>query len=373
MNTPSDQNAGLTKAVYLLDPHRPFKGKDGNLYTTREEIAECLEKNFEHYKNDLLNPNAPFYLFFEARGYKKEADKFRSLFKTLQKEAALNTIILFLQGDVLIIGDYKISKIEELLQLDKATNKKVINDLENANSKVSLWFNRDASFNERVLEIISKDFDKIIPLFSFALYNYHDKKLNIYQTIEKALPIIKSKTDKDEKLLDIVEYILDIVEYITISIELYFIYQIISGIAPTVFLKKFMEFVEKNKGTFPEFFKELTSLLDEDFFGPIKNDINQDEGDDKVLKDFIDTYNDTISTLIKINPQMPYGERYKKEKALIDSQTKLIEERIETEKREKVEIVEKEYANLLTRKKLVYRKGTAKDKYNRKIIYSFVF
>lgn len=137
---PRDQTAGLTKAIYLLDPDRPFRGVDGRSYATRDELADCLERSFDHYEKELQSASAPFYLFLEARGYKEEADKFRKLFKTASSRAALNTLILFLQGEeALVIGDYRIQKPEELSSVDSRTRARLVKDLADPDSKLSIW------------------------------------------------------------------------------------------------------------------------------------------------------------------------------------------------------------------------------------------
>lgn len=137
---PRDQTAGLTKAIYVLDPDRPFKGINGGFCSTKEEIADCLERNFSHYERDLQNSSSPLYLFLEARGYKEDADKFRRLFKTASPKAALNTLILFLQGkDTFVIGTYRILKPKELPTVDTETKIKLIRDLADLESKLSIW------------------------------------------------------------------------------------------------------------------------------------------------------------------------------------------------------------------------------------------
>lgn len=140
---PMDRRAGVTKAMYVLDPEMPFKGVDGSPCSGPEEIAECLERNFGHYENELKNPNAPLYLFFEARGYKQQADKFRNLFKstkTTPPQAALNILILSLEGgDVLRVGSYRFREPREILTADAATQAQLARDLADPYSKLSLW------------------------------------------------------------------------------------------------------------------------------------------------------------------------------------------------------------------------------------------
>ena len=155
---PKDRTAGLTKAIYILDQDRPFKGADKTKLRSQEEIANYFEENFGHYQNDLKNPNASFYIFLEARNYKPKADEYRNYFKTYNPELALNTLILTLQGaDKYIIGKYTIYQPDELLKPDDATKAKIIQDLSNTNSKLSLWIagfkNLEPSINKwRVLK-----------------------------------------------------------------------------------------------------------------------------------------------------------------------------------------------------------------------------
>jgi|CXWL01.1.fsa_nt_gi uncharacterized protein YgiM (DUF1202 family) len=137
---PKDRAAGLTKAIYILDQDRPFKGADKTKLRSQEEIANYFEENFGHYQSDLKNPNAPFYIFLEARNYKPKADEYRNYFKTYNSELALNTLILTLQGtDKYIIGKYTIYQPDELLKLPDDKKAKIIQDLSNTNSKLSLW------------------------------------------------------------------------------------------------------------------------------------------------------------------------------------------------------------------------------------------
>jgi len=155
---PKDRTAGLTKAIYILDQDRPFKGADKTKLRSQEEIANYFEENFGHYQNDLKNPNASFYIFLEARNYKPKADEYRNYFKTYNPELALNTLILTLQGaDKYIIGEYTIYQPDELLKPDDVTKAKIIQDLSNTNSKLSLWIagfkNLEPSINKwRVLK-----------------------------------------------------------------------------------------------------------------------------------------------------------------------------------------------------------------------------
>jgi AAA+ superfamily predicted ATPase len=152
---PRDQQAGLIKAIYLLDPERPFRGVDGGSYGTPDEIAECLERHFDHYEKELQNPTAPLYLYLEARGYKEEADRFRDLFKkTKPPKAALNSLILSLQstaaGPVLKLGDFVATEPREILVADRSIQERVARDLADPYSKVSLWLQQFPHLKESV-------------------------------------------------------------------------------------------------------------------------------------------------------------------------------------------------------------------------------
>lgn len=137
---PRDKTAGLTKAIYILDPERPFKGFNKTKLKTQEEIALHFEHNFEHYKKDLQNPYATFFIFLEARNYKEKADEYRNYFKKHKSKLALNTLVLTLQGvDKFIIDNYTIYQPDELIKVDSETKTKIIKQLSNIDSKLSLW------------------------------------------------------------------------------------------------------------------------------------------------------------------------------------------------------------------------------------------
>lgn len=137
---PKDRTAGLIKAIYILDQDRPFKGADKTKLRSQEEIANYFEENFGHYQTDLKNPNAAFYIFLEARNYKPKADEYRNYFKNHNSELALNTLILTLQdSDKYIVKNYTVYQPAELLKLSDDLKPKIIQDLSNTNSKLSLW------------------------------------------------------------------------------------------------------------------------------------------------------------------------------------------------------------------------------------------
>jgi len=137
---PGNKPAGLAKAIYILDQDKSFTGFDGTKLKTQEDIAAYFERNFGYYIDDLENPHAAFYVFLEARNYKQKADEYRGYFQAHNAELALNRLIFTLQGaDKFIIDSYTIYQPEQLLQVDDATLPKIVPQLSNVNSKLSLW------------------------------------------------------------------------------------------------------------------------------------------------------------------------------------------------------------------------------------------
>jgi serine/threonine protein kinase len=137
---PHDKSAGLAKAVYLLDTEKPFTVLNNVKLITQEDIALHFEKHFAYYEKDLQNRNASFFVFLEAKNYKDKADEYRGYFTKTNAEAALNALIFKLQGaDKYLIDNYIIYQPEELLKVDDRTKIKVIDQLSNINSKLSLW------------------------------------------------------------------------------------------------------------------------------------------------------------------------------------------------------------------------------------------
>lgn len=136
----SQNTAKLLRFFYIIDPKKPFQGVDGSYCTTKEELAECLERNFEHYSKELQDPNASFYLFLEARGFGKEAENFRAFFKGgLSPEGALNRIILALQSPYFVFQGQRFQNLEELLKCDDSAKSRLLEELQRPYSKLSLW------------------------------------------------------------------------------------------------------------------------------------------------------------------------------------------------------------------------------------------
>lgn len=189
---PRDQAAGLTKAIYVLDPDRPFKGIDGGSCSGEDEIADCLERNFAHYEQDLQNPAAPFYLFLEARGYGEDADRFRKLFKTVPPRPALNTLILLLQGhDTFVHGEHRILQPEDLLAVDTKTKRQLEEDLADSESKLSIWIQAFPELKDSIDRWRSlARFDEIT--FRYALKAGFEWKGTVSQDIDQMKQVLKN-------------------------------------------------------------------------------------------------------------------------------------------------------------------------------------
>jgi len=138
---PQDQDAGLIKAIYLLDPIRKYRTFSGVECGNAQEIGEALEQESSYYKPLLTQQkNNDLFLFLEARGARNEADTFRKYAQTFNLERAFNTIVLELQGkDQFKFSGQIFAAPEDLLSADEALREKMVDSLKNPDSKLSLW------------------------------------------------------------------------------------------------------------------------------------------------------------------------------------------------------------------------------------------
>jgi len=149
---PQDQDAGLTKAVYILDPVKNYKTFAGVECENTEEIGDALERESSYYKSLLTQQkNADLFLFLEARGAKSEADTFRKYAQTFNPERAFNTIVLELQGrDKFRIADLEFHKPEDLLLADDELKGKLVTFLLNSDSKLSIWLEQFPALKNKI-------------------------------------------------------------------------------------------------------------------------------------------------------------------------------------------------------------------------------
>ncbi|MGQ9571382.1 MAG: protein kinase domain-containing protein, partial [Thermodesulfovibrionales bacterium] len=140
---PLDEDAGLIKAAYIIDPTKNYKTFAGVECITPAEIGDAIEQESSYYRSYLTqNKNADLFLYFEARNAKDVADAFRKYAQAYNNnpERAFNTMVLELQGK----HEFKINNVrytspEALLIADDKTKDKVVQLLKNPDSKLSIW------------------------------------------------------------------------------------------------------------------------------------------------------------------------------------------------------------------------------------------
>lgn len=187
---PKDQDVGIQKAIYLLDPDEPLiqhlKQGPGQLQRvecrTAEELSDALETEFEQYTTELAKPDHPFYLYLEAHDAEKEADTFRKYFQTFSAKKALNTIIIELRGrEKFKLGGELFFAPEELL---KHKNQRfLVRELKDTESGLSLWI-EGSEFHE-----IKQQVEK------WRKLNRHDE-VTITYALEKGSPFHFPNGDK---------------------------------------------------------------------------------------------------------------------------------------------------------------------------------
>ena len=93
------RRAGLTRAIYVLDPARPFVTVGGKPCRTAEDLGDALLAEASHYRDALANPLDPLYLYLQATGEVDVASALQALFLSgSSHEFALHTAIYTLQA-----------------------------------------------------------------------------------------------------------------------------------------------------------------------------------------------------------------------------------------------------------------------------------
>ena len=143
---PTEQDAGLTKAVYTLDQERPFRTSGGVRCQTSEEIGDAIEKESAHYRDELKNRgNNPLFLYLEARGFKDVADAFRKYAQAYSTERAFNLMLIDLQGrQQLSFAGRKYGTPADLLGAGRDTKADAAIQLQKPESKLSIWLEQFA-------------------------------------------------------------------------------------------------------------------------------------------------------------------------------------------------------------------------------------
>jgi len=149
---PQDQDAGLMKAVYILDPVKNYKTFAGVECSAAEEIGDAIERESSYYRSFIIQKkNADLFLFLEARGAKSEADTFRKYAQTFNPERAFNTIVLELQGrDKFRIADLEFHKPEDLLLAEDHIKAQLVKSLTNSDSKLSIWLEQFPALKNKI-------------------------------------------------------------------------------------------------------------------------------------------------------------------------------------------------------------------------------
>lgn len=137
---PNDVDAGFIKALYLLDPNKPYTDPQGNQHRTQQEMAQLFLSDTDFYQKELKNPLAAFYMFLEARGYQRQAGQFRDLFTKRNPLSALHFIILSLLNQTWVNFDgITLHHPSDIFNQSKANQKKLITGLKSPNSLLSVW------------------------------------------------------------------------------------------------------------------------------------------------------------------------------------------------------------------------------------------
>jgi len=198
---PQDHNAGLTKAIYILDPMKNYKTFARVECRKAEEIGDAIERESSYYKSLLTQKkNADLFLFLEARGAKSEANTFRKYAQTFNPERAFNTIVLELQGkDKFKIDNLVFYKPEDLLSAEDNIKDKLVNLLLNPDSKLSVWLEQFPHLKNKITKWQKLKRHNIITL-TYALdekspFAALDKK--VYDLEEFKTFFAKHITDKD--------------------------------------------------------------------------------------------------------------------------------------------------------------------------------
>ena len=116
---PDDKEAGLYRAIYTLDPDRPFITHGGKSCPSDPEIANALMAESGYYMEELKNnKNALLYLNILATGGndgKTVTEKFQKYFEEYSPKRALALIYLFFMGsEGITVGSKTYVDIEEI-------------------------------------------------------------------------------------------------------------------------------------------------------------------------------------------------------------------------------------------------------------------
>ncbi len=149
-----DEDAGLTKAIYIYYPEKPFKTYSGVECETLEDIGDAIEKERRYYRNILLNNmNSNLYTFLELKGIGK-----RKILQHINPSKndpvdTFNRIVLELQGNnKLKLDGLVFYKPEDLLRVNDDIKAKIIKMLAEPSSKLSVWLEPYMQLKENIIK-----------------------------------------------------------------------------------------------------------------------------------------------------------------------------------------------------------------------------
>lgn len=139
------RRAGLTKAIYVLDPERPFVTAGGRPCRTGAEFGDALLAERAHYMTALANPLDPFHLYLQATG---ESDSSTSLLEMFQSQSrvptalAFNTAVYNLQAegsDALSLQGQLFRRPADFQDTDKRFRDALVRELTTDHSRAHVW------------------------------------------------------------------------------------------------------------------------------------------------------------------------------------------------------------------------------------------
>jgi ankyrin repeat protein len=140
------RRAGLVKAIYVLDPGRPFVTHGGRLCRTPAEFGDALLAEREHYIKALANPLDSFHLYLQATGEADSSTSILALFQSdLRPALAFSTTVYNLQaedGDSLRLEGHVFRRPEDFKAADAASRDALVKELREDDSRALVWLRR---------------------------------------------------------------------------------------------------------------------------------------------------------------------------------------------------------------------------------------
>ncbi|MBC7435696.1 MAG: ankyrin repeat domain-containing protein, partial [Bdellovibrionales bacterium] len=142
---PEQREAGLIRAIYVLDVDLPFVSEGGRACITEEELGDALLAERAHYQGALMSAFDPFYLYLQARGEGDASTEFRTLFISKSAALSLNTVVFTLHEGgrkrIKLAGEFFYLP-EDMAAAGPAAQKELLEGLRAGDSRVLLWLQR---------------------------------------------------------------------------------------------------------------------------------------------------------------------------------------------------------------------------------------